>query len=97
MQPQLALWCLEGLHRTLNQLIGAAEVAVFVNFEVAPDGKTARLNWIVDLTEQDLPLFDPLLAWSRAQVELYVEDATCHLNMIISAGEPTLAPEVAHE
>ncbi|EFU81621.1 hypothetical protein HMPREF0576_1463 [Mobiluncus holmesii ATCC 35242] len=97
VQPQLALWCLEGLHRTLNQLIGAAEVAVFVNFEVAPDGKTARLNWIVDLTEQDLPLFDPLLAWSRAQVELYVEDATCHLNMIISAGEPTLAPEVAHE
>lgn len=97
VQPQVALWCLEGLHRTLNQLIGAAEVAVFVNFEVAPDGKTARLNWIVDLPEQDLPLFDPLLAWSRAQVELYVEDATCHLNMIISAGEPTLAPEVAHE
>lgn len=97
VQPQVALWCLEGLHRTLNQLIGAAEVAVFVNFEVAPDGKTARLNWIVDLPEQDLPLFDPLLAWSRAQVELHVEDATCHLNMIISAGEPTLAPEVAHE
>ena len=88
---------MEGLHRTLNQLIGASETAVFVYFEVAPDGKTARLNWIIDLLEEDLPLLNPLLTWPRAQVEMFVEDDTCRLNMIINAGEPASAQEAAHE
>lgn len=70
---------------------------MFVNFEVAPDGNTAWLNLIIDLAEQDLPLLDPLLTWPRAQVEMFVEDDTCHLNMIIVAGQPALAVEVAHE
>lgn len=97
VQLQVALWCLEGLHRTFNQLIGASEAAVFVNFEVSPDGKSARLNWIIDLPEEDLPLLVPLLTWPRAQVEMFVEDDTCHLNMIINAVEPASAQEAAHE
>ena len=84
IQLEVALRCLEGLHRGLNQMIRVDQAAVFVNFEVSSEGSTAQLNWIIDCPSADFQLLEPLLRWEGAQSELFVEDGVGHLNMTVS-------------
>lgn len=84
IQLEVALRCLEGLHRGLNQMIRVDQAAVFVNFEVSSEGSTAQLNWIIDCPSADFQLLEPLLYWEGAQSELFVEDSVGHLNMTVS-------------
>lgn len=81
IQSDVALRCLEGLHRGLGCVVGLSDLAVFINFRVAAAGRRAQFNWILDICADQAALLEPLLGWPGAQTKMNLDDGAVNLCM----------------
>ncbi|WP_307737188.1 hypothetical protein [uncultured Varibaculum sp.] len=81
IRSEVALHCLEGLHRILDCLLSLSEVAIFINLAVSNQGYQAHMNCIFDIPTAQLQVLQPLLSWSGAKSKLIIEDGQVNLQM----------------
>lgn len=81
IRSDLALRCLEGLHRGLACLVSFPDIAVFINFVVSADGQSAQLNWILDISTDQVCFLEPVSSWPGAETRTNLEDDVVNLCM----------------
>lgn len=87
IRSDLALRCLEGLHRGLACVVSFPDIAVFINFVVSADGQAAQLNWILDISTDQVGFLEPLLNWPGAKTKMNLEDDVVNLCMTFNTSD----------